>query len=218
MNRILVLLSGGMDSATAVGVYTSTEKTVEGVSFNYGQRHGERELEAAREVAKHYGIVHHVLDLSGAAAAFEGSALTGTGEVPEGHYEDESMKKTVVPNRNMTMLSLAAGLAIARGIKYIAYGAHAGDHAIYPDCRPAFYDAVQIAINEGNYSAPLLVAPFLAKTKAEIANIGHSIKVPFSITWSCYKGGNTHCGQCGTCVERKEAFDIAGIQDPTAYA
>lgn len=220
MYRVLVLLSGGMDSATAVAVFQTVGNVVETVSFNYGQRHN-RELLAAKAISDHYQVKHHVLDLSGAQAAFQGSALTSPEiEVPHGHYEDGSMKLTVVPNRNMIMLALATGLAISRGMKHIVYGAHAGDHAVYPDCRPEFYEAMQDAISKGNYedNAPKLIAPFIDKTKADIAKMGSGLNVPFEMTWSCYEGNDVHCGQCGTCVERIEAFELAGVEDPTQYA
>jgi 7-cyano-7-deazaguanine synthase len=224
--KTLVLLSGGMDSATALGL--SIHKTVnecgepvrnvEAVSFNYGQRHS-RELIAARNLVMYYGGLNHtIMDLRGAAMAFEGSALTGGGDVPLGHYADESMKKTVVPNRNMIMLSLAAGFAISRGIEQIVYAAHSGDHAIYPDCRPEFAAIVGAAIQIGNYNAPQLRTPFIDMPKDRIAFLGSSIGVPFDLTWSCYQGEDVHCGECGTCVERIEAFRLSGVPDPTEYA
>ena len=218
MSAILVLLSGGMDSATAVALAISQGKQVETVSFDYGQKHS-KELEAAKAIAEHYQIQasHITLDLTGAAAAFRGSALTGGGDVPEGHYEDESMKKTVVPNRNMIMLSLAAGLAVSRSVPEIMYAAHAGDHAIYPDCRPEFAAIVAAAIRIGNYEGPQLRTPFIEMSKADIAGIGNRLGVPFEKTWSCYVGGNLHCGKCGTCVERREAFELAHVPDPTMY-
>lgn len=219
----LVLLSGGMDSAVAFGQSAARGHETSAVSFMYGQRH-RRELESASLVVAYYRRLyldqikeHYVLDLSGAFAAFKGSALTGGGSVPEGHYADESMKQTVVPNRNMTLLSLAAGVAIANKLESVIYGAHAGDHAIYPDCRPEFYDLVSTTIRAGNYNPPSVIAPFLNMTKTSIARTGSLLEVPFELTWSCYKGGDVHCGRCGTCVERKEAFSEAGIEDPTEY-
>lgn len=216
MRKALVLLSGGMDSATALALALSMGGEAEAVSFDYGQRHS-KELDYAAELAKAYGVKHTVLDLSGASAAFEGSALTSDIDVPLGHYEDESMKQTVVPNRNMIMLSLAAGLAISRGLDDVMYAAHSGDHAIYPDCRPEFASAVALAISLGNYDAPTLVTPFIRKTKADIAREGARLGVPFELTWSCYLGEKFHCGACGTCTERREAFELAGVTDPTVY-
>lgn len=219
----LVLLSGGMDSAVALADTIDREGSAAAVSFNYGQSHN-RELESAKLVAAYYRrlgkgkiLEHFVLDLTGAGAAFKGSALTGTGNIPEGHYESESMKRTVVPNRNMIMLSLASGLAIANNLTRVVYGAHAGDHAIYPDCRPEFYEAVQQAVKLGNYDGPTLQAPFIDLRKEDIVKRGLELGVPFEMTWSCYKGGAMHCGRCGTCVERKEAFELAGAVDPVHY-
>jgi 7-cyano-7-deazaguanine synthase len=220
MREALVLLSGGMDSATALALslrnYGNRSDAVEAVSFNYGQRHA-RELEAAESIAAHYKVRHTILDLRGASLAFEGSALTGKGEVPEGHYQDASMKKTVVPNRNMIMLSLAVGLAISREMNSVVYGAHAGDHEIYPDCRPDFLVALQVAVSLGNYRPLSILAPFIDKSKMEIARMGFDVNVPFDMTWSCYKGQDIHCGVCGTCVERREAFELAKVPDPTFY-
>lgn len=217
MHRILVLLSGGMDSATAVATYVKTGKQVSGISFEYGQRHS-KELLAASAIAEHYGIPHQIIDLSGASIAFQGSALTSADiDVPDGHYEDETMKKTVVPNRNMVMLSIAVAYAISREIPYVAYAAHAGDHFIYPDCRPEFFMAMSEAIKTGNDPAPTLLAPFIDKSKADIAEIGFRLNVPYEKTWSCYKGDTHHCGTCGTCTERREAFKLGGVIDPTIY-
>jgi 7-cyano-7-deazaguanine synthase len=215
-NKTLVLLSGGMDSSTAVGWAKRNSDLVEAVSFNYGQRHS-KEIQAAKQVAEHYDVDHTILDLRGAAEAFRGSALTSDINVPEGHYADETMKLTVVPNRNMIMLSLAAGLAISRKMGRIVYAAHAGDHAIYPDCRPEFAALVGACIRIGNYEPPELQTPFIMHSKADIARIGNDMGVPFDLTWSCYKGRMFHCGNCGTCVERKEAFELAGVTDPTKY-
>ncbi len=219
----LVLLSGGMDSTVALADQINRYGKASAVSFNYGQRHS-RELDSAKLITAYYRRLdpnsigdHFVLDLTGAAVAFKGSALTGKGSVPEGHYEDESMKRTVVPNRNMILLSLASGVAIAHNLNRVVYGAHAGDHAIYPDCRPEFYEAVSQAVKLGNYKAPALVAPFIELTKADIAKKGAKLKVPFQLTWSCYKGGKVHCGKCGTCTERREAFELSGVEDPVEY-
>lgn len=148
----------------------------------------------------------------GGAAPFNESIA-----VPEGHYEDESMKSTVVPNRNMILLSIATAGSIASGLEGVAYAAHAGDHAIYPDCRPAFADAMNEAIKLCDYTSQRLVRPFVSLTKADIVKAGAALGVPFERTWSCYNGGATHCGKCGTCVERIEAFKLAGVSDPTDY-
>lgn len=221
--KALVLVSGGMDSAVTLADAIDKGRKVSAVSFNYGQRHS-KELETAKLLIAYYRSLnpdavdqHYVLDLTGAAEAFKGSALTGGPEVPDGHYEHESMKQTVVPNRNMIMLSLAAGLAIANDIEEIRYGAHAGDHAIYPDCRPEFYSVVELAVNEGNYNQLHLEAPFIRVSKADIVRRGLELNVPFNLTWSCYKGADLHCGTCGTCTERREAFELADSTDPVEY-
>lgn len=222
MKKTLVLLSGGMDSATALAVALSNG-VAQTVSFDYGQRHS-KELLSAMKLAEHYRVESRLLNLRGAWSAFAGSALTASIQedvaapgVPDGHYADETMKLTVVPNRNMILLSLAAGYAIAQGCTDLMYAAHAGDHAIYPDCRPEFAGLVGACIKIGNYDGPTLRAPFIEMTKAEIAKMGHILGVPYELTWSCYKGGDIHCGTCGTCVERKEAFELAEVKDPTVY-
>lgn len=223
MKHRLVLLSGGMDSSVVLAQALHKKNKVSAVSFLYGQRH-KRELDSAKLLMAYYRKQvpdqvgdHHILDLTGASGAFKGSALTGGGSVPEGHYEDKSMKQTVVPNRNMTLLSLASGVAIANNLNGVLYGAHAGDHAIYPDCREEFFEAFRTTLKLGNYNAPDLTAPFIKLSKADIAKTGIKLGVPFQLTWSCYKGGDVHCGKCGTCVERKEAFTLIKAEDPTEY-
>lgn len=219
----LVLMSGGMDSAVAFAGVLESGAVASAVSFKYGQKHS-RELESAKLLFAYYKKLrpedigeHYILDLTGAQDAFRGSALTGSGEVPEGHYEDKSMKKTVVPNRNMIFLSLASGVAVANNLSKVVYGAHAGDHAIYPDCRPEFLELVSKAVKTGNYNGPTIEAPFINKTKADIVKRGMKLEVPFQLTWSCYKGGTVHCGRCGTCVERLEAFELARHTDAVEY-
>lgn len=192
------------------------------LSFDYGQRH-RKELGFARRIADRLGTRHQVAEFAGLGALLAGSALTdSTVEVPDGHYSDETMRSTVVPNRNAIMLSVAVGAAVAAGADAVAFGAHAGDHAIYPDCRPEFFDLfarTSRAGNEGFLADGFeLLAPFLDLTKADIVQAGGQLGVPFGDTWSCYKGGEVHCGTCGTCTERIEAFELAGIADPTVYA
>jgi len=219
MMKSIVLLSGGMDSATLLAQAVSQQgaDNVTAVAFDYGQRHA-RELEAAEALAAHYEVELVLLDLKGAAAAFAGSSQTSPDiKVPEGHYAEESMKATVVPNRNMVMLSLAAALAISRKAEVVGYGAHAGDHTIYPDCRPEFTQAMKLALLTCDWQTVGLWTPWLHVRKSDICTIGKRLGVPFSVTWSCYKGGEKHCGKCGTCVERREAFAEAGIEDPTEY-
>ncbi len=214
----VVIISGGLDS-TVLAHHLAEQGQVDLVSFDYGQRHG-RELEHARRTAERLCARHDVIDLKaiGALLAAGGSSLLDRAvDVPLGHYEDESMKATVVPNRNMIMLAVAGGIAAARKAKAVAFGAHAGDHAIYPDCRQVFSSAMDVALRLADWNEVALVRPFVAMTKADIVRRGAWLNVPLVDTWSCYLGGEAHCGRCGTCVERREAFAVAGVVDPTRY-
>jgi 7-cyano-7-deazaguanine synthase len=191
------------------------------LSFNYGQRHA-KELGFAEQCAKDVRSPWHLVDLSTIQGLLPGSSLTDSSiEVPEGHFEAEIMKATVVPNRNAIMLSIAWGHAVAIGADVVAFGAHAGDHAIYPDCRPEFWEKIEAGFKSGNegFGNPelRLYPPFIKITKADITKRGYDLGVNYAYTWSCYKGGEKHCGKCGTCVERKEAFELAGVPDPTVY-
>jgi 7-cyano-7-deazaguanine synthase len=191
------------------------------LSVDYGQRH-DRELDCARQTAQDLQLCHHVVDLRPVGALLSGSALTDPGmAVPDGHYTDKSMRATVVPNRNALMLDIAVAVAVAAGADAVAFGAHGGDHVIYPDCRPEFVDAFTVSArlaNDGFLPAGFRVlAPFLHLTKADIVQLGTAYGVPFERTWSCYRGGARHCGRCGTCTERREAFQLAQVPDPTAY-
>lgn len=221
MTLVVTTLSGGLDSVTLAHSLAAEGCDLVALSFDYGQRHA-KEIELAARCADRLGADHHVVDLRSVGALLTGSALTDpTVEVPEGHYTDASMAATVVPNRNAIMLSVAVGVAVARGAEAVATAVHAGDHAIYPDCRPAFIEALEhearIA-NEGFISDGFRVlAPFLHLTKDEIVRRGAALGVPFGETWSCYLGEERHCGRCGTCVERREAFELARVSDPTAY-
>lgn len=215
--QAVVLLSGGLDSAVLLYHLRSLNYELLALSVNYKQRHV-RELDAACDLASLTGTKHRVADITAIAPLLAGSALTSDDVgVPEGHYQDESMRITVVPNRNMIMLSLAVAWAISAKCQFVAYAAHGGDHAIYPDCRPEFAEAIAHAISLCDWSKVELLRPFINKDKADIVRLGAEIGVPFSKTWSCYRGNTLHCGACGTCVERKEAFIKAGIVDPTAY-
>jgi 7-cyano-7-deazaguanine synthase len=221
-NNVVALMSGGLDSVTLSYWLHRQGVSLTLLSFNYGQRH-HRELEAARLVAELLQADHEVADLRDLGRLLSGSALTDPAvEVPDGHYTDSTMKVTVVPNRNAIFLGVATGLAIARGADTVAFAAHAGDHPVYPDCRPqfvhAFSDLTRLA-NDG-FTVPgfRVTAPFIALDKADIVHVGAALGVPFEMTWSCYRGGAVHCGRCGTCTERREAFAIAGIPDPTSYA
>jgi 7-cyano-7-deazaguanine synthase len=215
----VVSLSGGMDSATLLAHYVHLDYQPIAVSVDYGQRH-RRELDSARLIAAHYGAGHVVLDLRSLGDQLTGSALTDpTVEVPEGHYAWDTMKATVVPNRNMIIASALIGMGVSRKASVVALGMHAGDHAVYPDCRPEFIERLnnlaRIA-NEG-FDPPRVEAPFVDISKTEIARLGDRLGVPYALTWSCYQGGERHCGVCGTCYERREAFRDAGVTDPTEY-
>ncbi|MFE5027905.1 7-cyano-7-deazaguanine synthase QueC [Streptomyces sp. NPDC056656] len=212
--------SGGMDSTTLAAHYDHQGYDLLLLSFDYGQRH-HRELEAARRVAGHYQAEHHVVDLTAVGALMPGSALTDlTVDVPEGHYAADSMRTTVVPNRNAIMANVAVGIASARGAEIVALGIHAGDHAVYPDCRPEFLTALQACVTSAldGFATPVVEAPFIHGTKTDIARRAAELGAPIALSWSCYNGGAAHCGRCGTCVERHEAFTEAGLLDPTEYA
>ena len=212
----VVVLSGGMDSTTLLYRYAKRGGRVHAVSFDYGQRH-RRELEYAEKTCQKLGVLWKMFDLSGIKDAVAGSALTGGGPVPHGHYADETMKATVVPNRNMLMLSIAMAYAITVDAGVVAYAAHAGDHAIYPDCRPEFVEAMKRVALLVDFKPRVIDAPYILMTKADIAREGAVLGVDYSMTWSCYEGGDVHCARCGTCVERREAFALAGVVDPTRY-
>lgn len=218
---MIVLLSGGLDSTVlAAHILTTEPGPVEALSVHYGQRHA-REISAAAAIAAHYGIAHDVADLEPLRGLLAGSALTGGGvPVPQGHYSAPSMAATVVPNRNMIMLAVAAGVAAARGHRQVAIAVHAGDHPIYPDCRPEFIAAANLAalLGTAGYGDVSITAPFVNMAKADIAALGARLSAPMGLSWSCYEGGDVHCGRCGTCVERAEAFALAGLADPTRYA
>lgn len=218
MTGTLVLLSGGMDSTALLAVVaTSGHDPIVTVSIDYGQRHAV-ELEAARNVAAHYDVPHLVLDLSPLAQHLT-SALTGDSDVPHGHYSAANMAATVVPNRNAIMLMAAVGVAASRGLGRVVTAVHAGDHPIYPDCRPEFITAASKAAQLGTAGMGdvVITAPFVDMSKADIAAIGAAHHAPFHLSWSCYEGGERHCGRCGTCTERAEAFELAGVPDPTVY-
>lgn len=216
----VAIVSGGMDSVTLVYLMVSQGYDLSILAFDYGQRH-KKELGYAEHCAKSLGSNFEVVDLSGVGRLLSGSALTDDIDVPHGHYAEETMAVTVVPNRNAIMLSVAYGAAVARGAEVVAAAMHAGDHYVYPDCRPAFVEAFdrmeRLAVEGFGYENLCLYAPFVHKTKAEIVEIGAGLGVPYEHTWSCYEGGEAHCGLCGTCNERKEAFELAGVPDPTVY-
>jgi 7-cyano-7-deazaguanine synthase len=216
----VAIVSGGMDSVTLAYLLDSEGHDLHLLSVDYGQRH-RNEIGYAERCAERLGASFEVADISAIGRLLSGSALTDDLEVPHGYYAAENMAITVVPNRNAIMLSIAYGVAVARGAALVACGVHAGDHYVYPDCRPAFveaFDTMERLAVEGFGDPKLhLYTPFVNKTKAEIVEIGTSLGVPYEDTWSCYEGGDLHCGLCGTCNERKEAFQLAGVLDPTKY-
>lgn len=216
--NVVVIFSGGMDSTTLLYELREAGHAVKAISFDYGQRH-RVELDRAAAIAAAAEVSYECIDLRalGAVIAGQSSQLNAAVEVPDGHYSEESMKATVVPNRNMIMLAVAVGHAISIDYQAVAYGAHAGDHAIYPDCRREFVDAMRHAIALCDWQKVELMTPYVDKSKSDICVIGAALQVPFDQTWSCYKGGKVHCGRCGTCVERKEAFALADVIDPTEY-
>jgi 7-cyano-7-deazaguanine synthase len=222
VSLVVTTLSGGLDSVTLAHALVADGAELIALSFDYGQRHA-REIECAVRCADRLGAAHHIVDLRSVGSLLVGSALTDDAvDVPEGHYTDASMAATVVPNRNAIMLSVATGVAVANRAVAVATAVHAGDHAIYPDCRPEFIDAIEHearVANEG-FIVPVfrVLAPFLHLRKDEIVQRGAALGVPFEDTWSCYVGGADQCGKCGTCVERREAFELAGVDDPTRYA
>jgi len=211
----VIVLSGGLDSTTLL--HYCRERIALAVTFNYGANHNEREIECARRQCELLGIEHMVIPLAFMSQYFKSSLLEGGEAIPEGHYEDSNMKSTVVPFRNGIMLSIACGLAESRGLKHVMIANHGGDHSIYPDCRPGFIKAMSEAMANGTYEGVSIIAPFTNITKDQIVAIGTKLGVDYSLTYSCYKGGDKHCGRCGTCIERHEAFTLAGIQDPTQY-
>lgn len=206
----LIVLSGGMDSTTMLWEYK--EQISLAVNFHYGANHNARESECARENCRRAGVELVEIDLSFMGRLFESSLLSGAEAIPEGNYDDENMKSTVVPFRNGIMLSVAAGLAESRGLKRVMIANHGGDHAIYPDCRDGFIRAMGGAIAEGTYEHIELFAPYTNISKADICKRGVEIGVDYSLTYSCYKGGKKHCGKCGTCRERHEAMAAAGLE------
>ena len=215
--KAVVLFSGGLDSTVLTYHLLRENAELKLLSIDSGKRH-QRELSASTQIALSLGLPHTILKLPMLAELLGGSALTDPSiSLPEGHYAEESMKATVVPNRNMILLSLAAGHAISLQFNTVAYAAHAGDHTIYPDCRPEFADALDRTLKLADWSEITLHRPFVKWSKEDLVRRGKELAVPFEKTWSCYAGGELHCGKCGTCVERKEAFELVGLLDPTEY-
>ena len=215
MKDTLMVVSGGMDSTTML--YEYADRIALAVTFNYGSNHNAREIECARYNCDKLGIRLVVVDLPFMGELFESSLLSGGDAIPDGNYDDENMRSTVVPFRNGIMLSVAAGLAETHSLRHIMMANHGGDHAIYPDCRLGFAEAMSRAISEGTYDHITLITPYTHLTKTDIARHGAALGIDYAHTYSCYKGGPKHCGTCGTCTERRQAFAEAGINDPTEY-
>lgn len=215
MQDSIIILSGGLDSTTML--YEYKDDIALALSFDYGSNHNARELAFARLHCERLGIPHIIIPLDFIHQYFRSSLLEGADAIPEGNYDDDNMRSTVVPFRNGIMLAIAAGMAETRGLSRIMMANHAGDHAIYPDCRPGFVNAMSSAISNGTYDGIDIFAPYTGITKTDIARRGATLGLDYSETWSCYKGGEKHCGKCGTCTERREALHDAGIKDTTEY-
>lgn len=215
MKDSVIIVSGGMDSITLL--YDRKDDIALAVSFDYGSKHNAKEIPFAELHCKRLGIPHITIPLEFMTKYFRSSLLQGGEDIPEGHYADENMKSTVVPFRNGIMLSIATGLAESNGLKRVLMANHGGDHTIYPDCRPEFVKAISEAAEAGTYTNTVIEGPYTGITKGEIAARGKALGIDYAETWSCYKGGEHHCGKCGTCVERKEALAFAGIEDTTTY-
>ena len=215
MKDTILIYSGGMDSTTLL--YEYRERIAIAVSFDYGSNHNAKEIKCAEIHCDRLGITHMVIPLDFIRRYFRSSLLDGADAIPEGSYDDENMRSTVVPFRNGIMLAVAVGMAESNGLQYVMMANHSGDHTIYPDCRPAFVDAFDRAAEAGTYNGVRLLSPYVNMTKGEIAKRGSQLGIDYAETWSCYKGEEMHCGRCGTCVERREALAEAGIDDPTEY-
>ena len=211
----VIIYSGGLDSTTLL--YEERARVALAVTFDYGSNHAAREIACARHHCALLGVEHLIIDLAFMKRYFNSSLLSGADAIPEGHYDDENMRSTVVPFRNGIMLSVACGLAEDRGLKRVLIANHGGDHAIYPDCRPEFVAATDGAMQAGTYAGVQLAAPYTNLTKSEIVQRGVALGIDYGETYSCYRGGERHCGTCGTCTERREAFRLAGLPDPTEY-
>ena len=215
MKNSVIIVSGGMDSITLL--YDHKDEIALGISFDYGSNHNAREIPFAKMHCERLGIKHITINLDFMHQYFKSSLLDGAEAIPEGHYADDNMKSTVVPFRNGIMLSIAIGIAESNNLDQVFIANHGGDHTIYPDCRPEFINAIDAAATAGTYNNVKVVAPYTKITKSDIARIGKKLGIDYTEPWSCYKGGEVHCGKCGTCVERKEALAEAGIEDKTIY-
>jgi 7-cyano-7-deazaguanine synthase len=214
--KVVVIFSGGMDSFTVLNLAVKQDLEVFALSFNYGQKH-KKELDYAARACQELGVHHKIVDISAINQLIGGSSLTSDIEVAEGHYEEESMKSTVVPNRNMILLSMAVGYAVSIGANKVYYGAHSGDHAIYPDCRPEFVHKMNDVCAIANYEAVEIVTPYLDVSKTAILTAGLKMGLDYNLSWTCYNGREKACGKCGACQERLEAFTENGVTDPLEY-
>ncbi|WP_289027983.1 7-cyano-7-deazaguanine synthase QueC [uncultured Paraglaciecola sp.] len=214
--KVVVIFSGGMDSFTVLNLAVKQGFDVFALSFDYGQRH-KKELEYAARACSNLGVHHKIVDISAINQLIGGSSLTSDIDVAEGHYEEDSMKTTVVPNRNMILLSMAVGYAVSINANKVFYGAHSGDHAIYPDCRPEFVHKMNDVCAIANYEAVEIVTPYLEVSKTAILTAGLGMDLDYNQTWTCYNGREKACGKCGACQERLEAFTENGVTDPLAY-
>lgn len=215
MKNSAIIVSGGMDSITLL--YDHKDEIALGISFDYGSNHNAREIPFAKMHCERLGIKHITINLDFMHQYFKSSLLDGAEAIPEGHYADDNMKSTVVPFRNGIMLAIAIGIAESNNLDQVFIANHGGDHTIYPDCRPEFINAIDAAATAGTYNNVKVIAPYTKITKSDIARIGKRLGIDYAETWSCYKGGEVHCGKCGTCVERKEVLAEAGIEDKTIY-
>lgn len=214
--KVVLIYSGGMDSYTVLGWALKEGYDVYPITFNYGQRHI-KEVEFAKRNCVQLGLDHRVVDISSMNQVLQGSSLTSDIDVPEGHYAAANMKSTVVPNRNMILLSIAVGYAVSLDANKVLYGAHSGDHAIYPDCRPEFVQKMNSVCEISNYIPVQIVTPYLDTDKLGILKDGIRMGLDYSQSWTCYNGRQRACGKCGACVERLEAFSRLGLQDPLQY-
>jgi len=215
MKDSVIVVSGGMDSITLL--YEKKDEIALGISFDYGSNHNHNELPLAAMHCQRLGIAHVIIPLGFMHQYFKSSLLESGANIPDGSYDEDNMKSTVVPFRNGVMLAVAAGIAESNGLTKVLIANHGGDHTIYPDCRPEFIAAMDAAVKAGTFANVHVVAPYTNISKADIARRGSSLGIDYAETWSCYKGGDVHCGTCGTCVERKEALREAGIEDNTKY-
>lgn len=217
MIKAIVSLSGGMDSATVLAEALFKDRDCIAIGFSYGSKHNKYENKRAQQLAEYYEVPFQLIDLEGVMKGFKSNLMKGQGDIPEGHYEDESMSQTVVPARNIIFASILAGLAWSKECKEVWMGVHAGDHVIYPDCRPEFYVPLKAAIKIGTNEKVEIRTPFIIHSKAQILERGLELEVPYQLTRTCYKDQHLSCGKCGSCVERLEAFKANNVDDPIQY-